>query len=400
MEQKAEKRNIRRIAAVGMVLVIAAALLLGSAPAQAAGGLVMSTDYPGVTAKAGEEVAFPLELDSTTGASLNTALSVASLPEGWTGYFEGNGSQISRVFVKGNDAGGESAAATFHLTIPEDTPEGTYDVLLTGDAGSGAADTLQLQINVSAEEVAQGQFVSQYSELQGPASATFNFSATLSNNSGSEQAYSLAAQAPEGWQVTFAPSGESSQIASLTLGAGESQGLDISVTPAANVTAGEYTIPCIAASGGETLTAELKVIITGTYGLQVSTPSGNLSVDSYAGSETAVTLSITNTSSAELQNVALTSTAPDGWSVRFDSAAIDSIPAGETREVTAYITSSTDALSGDYVTQITATANETTASAEFRVAVKTQTVWGIVGAVIIVILAYAVYRIFRKYGRR
>lgn len=101
MEQKAEKRNIRRIAAVGMVLVIAAALLLGSAPAQAAGGLVMSTDYPGVTAKAGEEVAFPLELDSTTGASLNTALSVASLPEGWTGYFEGNGSQISRVFVKG-----------------------------------------------------------------------------------------------------------------------------------------------------------------------------------------------------------------------------------------------------------------------------------------------------------
>ena len=51
MEQKAEKRNIRRIAAVGMVLVIAAALLLGSAPAQAAGGLVMSTDYPGVTAR-------------------------------------------------------------------------------------------------------------------------------------------------------------------------------------------------------------------------------------------------------------------------------------------------------------------------------------------------------------
>lgn len=97
---------------------------------------------------------------------------------------------------------------------------------------------------------------------------------TLINNRSSAQSYSLSAEAPSGWQVSFTPSGESTKVASLEVEAMTSQGLTVSVIPPDNVEAGEYTIPCRAISAGDSLSTELKVTITGTYVLELSTPSG------------------------------------------------------------------------------------------------------------------------------
>ncbi len=389
----------------GIALFFAAALCLAFLPlggvARADNGLELSTAYPGVTVKAGETVNFDLNLTNTAGLPLDAALS-ATLPDGWEGYFEGNGSEISRVHVPAAAEGAEQAPATakYNLTVPADVQDGTYKVSLKADAGAGVTDTLDLELQVSAAERAQGKFTSQYPELQGPASATFGFTVNLSNNSGTDKSYSLAAQAPEGWQVSFKPSGETNQIASLTVPAGKSQALDVSVTPPANVTAGEYTIPCAAVSADEALTVDLKVIITGTYSMTLSTPSGLLSVDAYADRESPVTLSVTNTGSADLKDVTLTSTAPANWEVRFDTKAIELLPAGKTMEVSAYIKPSANVISGDYATSITASADETKATADFRVAVKTRTAWGVVGVIIIAALVIGLVYVFRKFGRR
>ena len=64
------------------------------------------------------------------------------------------------------------------------------------------------------------------------------------------------------------------------------------------------------------------------------------------------------------------------------------------------ITPSADAMTGDYVTSITASTAETTSTADFRVSVKTSSLWGIAGVLIIVALAAGIGYVFRKYGRR
>ena len=368
---------------------------------EAAGeGILMSTAYPGITALAGETVSFDLDFASLDGEAYDAALSVESIPEGWEGYFQGGDSQINKVHIDEESALTDSALASFSLTIPETAEEGEYAIELGADAGEGVQSALSLEVEVGQVEVGQSSFTSEYPEQQGATGTTFTFEMTLVNNKSTEQSYSLSAETPSGWQATFTPSGESTNVASLSVEAGSSQGVTVTVTPPQGVETGDYTIPCSATSAEDSLSADLQVTITGTYGVDLSTPTGNLSLDAQANREKALTLSITNTGNVDLTNLNLTSSAPTDWEVRFDESTIDTLEAGATKEITAYITPNQDAITGDYVTTITLSNDEVSDTAEFRVSVQTSTTWGVVAVCIVVVLVLALAFIFKKYGRR
>lgn len=380
---------------------MAAAMILQAVPAYAAeSGIDMSTDYPGIMAKAGETINFPLDFLSLDGEGYDIALSAVSLPEEWNGYFKGGNSQISKIHVNGTADGETDSPASFSLTVPDDAEEGVYQVELKADAGSGNTDTLGLEITVNEEETGQSNFTSEYPEQQGAAGTTFNFDTTIVNNRGTNQSYSLSAETPQGWQVTFTPSDDSSNVASMEVEAGSSKGLKVTVTPPENVEKGDYTIPCTAVSSSDKLSTELKVSITGTYDVGLSTPNGLLSFDSYANKESSVTLSVTNSGNVELNNLNLTSSAPTDWEVAFSESTIDTLEPGATKEITATVKPGDNAITGDYVTTVTISNENTSASADFRVSVKTSTTWGIAAAGIIVVLLAGLGFIFKKYGRR
>ena len=365
-------------------------------------GIDMSTDYPGVMVKPGETVSFPLDFTSMDGEGYDVDLSAASLPENWTGYFRGDNKEITRIHVKGAataDAD-ESTDAQFSLSVPEEIEEGTYEVALEADAGKGGSDTLELEVTVSQEESGQSDFTSEYPQQQGVSGTSFSFETTIVNNRSTNQTYSLSADAPDGWQVTFTPSGESANVASLSVDAGGSQVMTVGVLPPENVEKGEYTIPCAAVSANDTLALDLTVEVTGTYALTLSTPDGRLSFDAYENKEASVTLNVTNTGNVDLTNLNLTSSAPTDWEVTFSESTIDTLEAGATKEVTAYVTPCENAVTGDYVTSISASNSETSASADFRVSVKTSTTWGIAAIGVIVVLVLGLGFIFKKYGRR
>ena len=69
-------------------------------------------------------------------------------------------------------------------------------------------------------------------------------------------------------------------------------------------------------------------------------------------------------------------------------------------ETTAYVTPGENAMSGDYLTTITAADSNTSDAVEFRVTVKTETTWGIVGVAAIVLLAIIIFAVMRRFGRR
>ena len=365
--------------------------------AKAAGGIELSTAYPGIMVKAGEAVSVNLDLENTSGSSFDASLSAVSMPEGWEGYFSGGGKQISKVHA----ANGETVTGvTFQLTIPKDAAEGTYQVQLNAAADSGISDTAGLEFTISENEYGQSSFTTEYPSQEGPSGTTFTFNTTLVNNGADTQSYSLSAQAPSGWQVSFKPSGESTQIAAIDIDSAGTQGIGVTVVPPANVEAGEYAIPITAVSSKETMNLDLNVKITETYGLEVTTPTGLLSMDTSAGKDSAVTLNVINHSNVTLENISLTSSAPAGWTVEFDNSTIESLDPGATKEVVAHITPSEDAMTGDYVTSISASVAETSGSAEFRVTVKTATIWGIVAIGIIAALIAGLGYVFKKYGRR
>ncbi len=398
---------LRRKACAGLAAAATAAMLTGSAPVYAAGGIDMSTDYPGIMVKAGETVTFPLDFSSLDGAGYDISLSADSLPENWTGYFKGSKSQVTKVHIDGAASAGDTAVvsteedlADFSLSVPAEAEEGVYQVALKADAGSGNTDTLELEVTVTAEEIGESNFTSEYPEQQGASGTSFSFDTTIVNNRGTNQSYSLSSEAPEGWQVTFTPSGESTNVASIDVDADASQGITVNVVPPENVEKGDYSIPLTAVSANDTLKNELTVSITGTYSVTMSTSDGRLSCDAYANKETAVTLNITNNGNVDLTNLNLSSSAPTDWEVRFSEATIDTLEAGASKEITAYIKPCENSVTGDYVTSLSVASSEASANADFRVSVKTSTTWGIAAIGIIAVLVIGLGFIFKKYGRR
>lgn len=115
-----------------------------------------------------------------------------------------------------------------------------------------------------------------------------------------------------------------------------------------------------------------------------------------------MTLNITNTGNVDLENVTLNSSLPTGWTVTYNTEnnMIPSIPAGSTTEVIAHVKPSSEAITGDYVNTFTASCEQTKSNADFRVSVKTTTIWGVVAVVIILCTAGGLGYVFRKYGRR
>jgi uncharacterized membrane protein len=389
-----------------MAAVMMAAMLSGSAvPVSAAeSGIDMSTEYSGVTVKAGGTISFSLDFASLDGEGHDIALSVESMPDEWSGYFKGGSNEVTRVHINGS--GDEEASsitsglATFSLTVPDEATEGTYTVELKADAGSGDTDVLELEISVNEQEAGQSTFSSEYPEQEGASGTVFSFDTTIVNNRSTAQSYALSAQTPEGWQVKFTPSGESTNVVSVEVEAGSSLGMTITVTPTEMVEKGEYTIPVSAISSEDSLSEELAVNITGTYDVQLSTSDGRLSCDAYANKGTNITLTVTNNGNVDLENLNLQSSVSTGWDVEFSESTIELLEAGASKEITATVTPSDNVITGDYVAVLSISNDLTSDSAEFRVTVKTTTTWGIVAIAIIVVLVLGLAGIFKKYGRR
>ncbi len=383
-----------------LALVLTLTPLAGYRSAYADGGLTLYTTYPGVTVSPGQEFTFDLVVKNESGVPQNVALSLSQLPEGWTARFTGSGKPVSRVFVD-NDEDNNTSKVSLVVEVPDDAPEGVQSIVATATGQNGAVSSLHLDLNVSTQGYTQDTLTAQYQELAGSSTSTFNFSMTLKNNSGDQQGYSLAApEVPQGWQVKFTTSG-TQQISSVNLDAGRSETITVGVTPPVDVEPGKYVIPVTATSTGAPLRLDFAVYIIGTYEMKLSTPTGLLSVDAVAGQGSTVTLNIENTGNADLSNITLTAkSTPANWSVTFDKDTIETLPAGQSVQVAATIKPAKDAVTGDYVVSIQAKSTLASSQADFRVTVKTSTIWGIVGIVIIAAVVVALVLVFRKFGRR
>ncbi len=379
-------RKVKKLAVIFFILCF-----ILCETAYAANALVLYTPYPGISAQPGSNITFPL----TVRGSGFVDLEVSSVPSGWTAGIYGDGMRIHRVYVPSDDA----SEAELRVKIPSDAKSGSYSLSVKA-SGAGGTANLPLSIRIDDDAGGADKIEVQYPSLSGPDTASFSFRGTLYNNSGRPRFYSLGADAPEGWQVSFKPAYQSNQITSLSLEAGKSQDLDIIVQPPKGVKAGKYTITAAAVYGSEVAKAELEVVISGTYRLELSTPSGRLNQDLTAGKKGALTLELENSGSANLQGINLSATAPSGWTVTFEPNTIEMLKSGEKKQVTAFITPSAKAIAGDYMVTINATAAETSDSADIRTTIHTSTLWGLVGVVIIIGVVAWVVTTFRKYGRR
>lgn len=391
------KKPGRLMVFLGTMIFAMLLFLMNGYSVKAADGLELYTESSGVNTKAGESLSFNLYAANSAQQESDVELSIETIPEGFSGFFKKGSYEVSRVHVS---QGSKDAVAVFQVTVPREAQEGKHTIVLKAVSDSGQTDTLSIDLNVSELESGESNFTVEYPEQEGVSGTAFSYTTTIANNTLTDQTYNFSNNAPSGWQVSFKSSSDSTQVSSIDVESGSSTGITITVTPPEKVEAGEYEIKCSATSAKESLETTLKVKILGTYALELSTSDGRLSLDANANRESAVTLRITNSGNIDLENVNLSAQTPEEWDVSFEESSIDLLEAGASRDVKAYITPSKNALNGDYITYITAGTSDQSAMAQFRITVKTQTVWGVFALLIIAAVLAGLWYVVKKYGRR
>jgi uncharacterized membrane protein len=172
------------------------------------------------------------------------------------------------------------------------------------------------------------------------------------------------------------------------------------VRPPSTVGAGSFPVTVKASSEDASADAKVALEIAGQPRLSLAGRDGLVSSRAEAGKETSIPILITNTGTAPADEIELTSTAPSGWKIVFEPKTVDRIPPGQNKEVQALVTPPEKAVAGDYAPTLNVASRGETASQQFRVAVSTSTMWGIVGAGIIAIALLIMVGAVARFGRR
>lgn len=351
------------------------------------------TPYTGVSASPGDTIEYTVGVINNGSSIKNMSFSLEDLPEGWTYQLSADAREIQELSVRGDS----EETINLVITVPGDVEQEDYRFNLVATDESGKS-SLQFLVRITESGASVSDFTTEQANLQGHADSQFTYTATLRNRTASQKNYALSSKAGAGWGVVFKSGGDS--VSSIALEPNESKDITIEVTPPENVEEGTFEIPIQAQAGDVTAELTLEAVITGSYGMELTTPNGNLSTDITAGDDKVIDLVVKNTGTAPLVDINLSAQTPPNWETEFDKSTIAQLEPGQSETVKVKVTASDEAIAGDYVATFSATSAETSANATFRISVETSTLWGIVAVLIILIVIAGLYYIVKKYGRR
>ena len=363
---------------------------LSSHLALAADGVTLFTPYTKISVPPGESIDYVIDVINKSDEIKTVELSLTGLPKGWNYILKSSIWNVGQISI----LPGGKQSISLKVEVPLQINKGIYRFRVI----AGGFDSLPLTIIVSEQGIFKTEFTAQQSNMEGHSAAFFTFNTDLKNRTADKQLYALMANAPRGWTVTFKSNYQ--QVTSVNIDANGTQAITVEVKPPAQVEAGKYKIPVSATTSTTSANLELEAVITGSYKMELTTPTGLLSTSITAGDEKRLELSIRNTGSSVLNDIKLEFSAPVNWDVTFDPKNVTSLQPGKEAKVFATIKASRKAIAGDYVTEIESKTPEVSSKISFRISVETPMLWGWIGVLIIIAGLGSVYYLFRKYGRR
>jgi len=353
------------------------------------GSASLYTTYTRVAVPPGQTVDYSIELINRSGATSNDEISVTGLPEGWKYSLVSGAYTPKRMAV----LNGERKSLSLKVDVPFQVNKGTYRFYVR--AGSS---TLELIIDVTEEGSNETEFSTTQANMQGNANSTFTYRASLKNRTAQKQLYALMSDAPRGWTVTFNVEGRT--VTSVEMESNTSKDIQVDLKPSSQIGAGSYKVPVRAVTGAISAGLELEAVVTGSFELNFSTPTGLISDKLNAGGRRKIQVVVRNTGSSELSTIQLKSQAPSKWEVTYDPTQIDKLAPGAEAIAYATIRSDRRAIPGDYVVNLEAQTPETSSKIALRMTVKTPAIWGWLGFIVILAAFGGVVYLFRKFGRR
>ncbi len=393
-----------------IMLLVILAVVLGYGPGFAAGknddrpdrAIFMAAEYPGVEVPLDENVSMDIIFHNKGKRDENMSVRVVEIPDGWKAKIKSYRYTVTGIHVPG----GEDKSLTFDAEPGKAVKSGEYRFRIEAQTEDGKfkMDQSILVIVSGAAETSDEdrgvKLTTSYPVIRGPSDGTFEFSVDVDSKLDKDAIFDLFANGPKGWDINFKPAYESKYITSLRLKSNQNQSIAVEVKPALMADAGEYPINIRVSSGEAKGEVQLAVVLTGTYDLEVGTPSGLLSLDARQGKPANMSFYVKNTGSATNQGIKFLSFKPENWEVEFKPESIDIIEPGDLKQVELIITPYEEALVGDYSINVNVEGEKASEIIEFRTTVKASAAWGWIGIGIIVVVIAGLFGVFRWLGRR
>ncbi len=389
------------VVVLALVLVMLSSLQVWAKQDRPQRMLTFAAEYPGVVVGPEDDVSMDLIVHNKGKKDETVFVWVESKPADWKVRIKTYRYDITGVHVPG----GEDKMLTFEASHEKKIAPGDYVFRI----GARSEDRhfkfiRQIKVKVTADKKSQGSkgivLTTSYPVLRGPSDAKFEFSIEVESQLDDDAIFDLFAKGPDGWELNFKPAYESKYISSLRLKARQSSSVALEVKPAPGAKAGQYPITVNVSSGAAKAKAELTVVLTGTYKLDVGTVDGLLSLTAKRGQEANLSFFVKNTGSAPNNKIEFLSFKPENWKVKFKPEKIDTLAPGELKQVEVLITPYEDALVGDYAVDLRVEGEKVSKPLSLRVTVKASAAWGWIGIAIIVLVVLGLTALFRKFGRR
>ena len=382
--------------AIGLLFALAAPAFAADTTPGHPKGLWLTTDYPSVTARAGDSTTVKIKLQNYSLPPQRVALSIDGVPQGWTATILGGGAPITAAMPATDD----NVQISLRLDIPAGVKSGTQTVTLRAK-GPDANVALPIDVSIGQLLPAKLVFKAKNPSLIGTAKTAFEFQFNVANQSDRDLTVKFAARAPQGFQTAFQEAYGSQDIASIPIEAGKDKDLKVKVTPPSDTKAGNYPVAVQVQAEDTTADGQMVMQITGQPQLKLTGENGRLSTTATAGTASPVSLTLSNDGSAPAKDIALTSSPPTDWKVSFQPDKVAQLAPGQKIDVQAQLTPSSKAIAGDYMTTFSANGTDSaSSSADIRVTVSTSTMWGIIGVAIVAIALLIAVGAVARFGRR
>lgn len=361
-------------------------------------GVWFTTNFPELTVKPGETGSISLQLKNEGLPPQRFSLELKGVPEGWEAILKGSGREVSSAMVIPN----ASQSITLEVTPSADAPPDSTETVEVIATSGGQSYSLPIDVRLTeAEVVADGLSLStELPALRGTARSTFSFKVQVKNEGPEEGLFNFSASAPQGFQTRFKRGYGSEEITGLPIAAGATETITLDVIPSRAVSTGKYKVGFTAAGEGLSASTELDIEVSGEPAITIVGPGERLSGEAVAGEETSFKFTLANTGSAAATDLEMSGTAPTGWKIEFDTEELPPIAPNGLADVTAKITPSAQAVAGDYIVNVRTSGETVSEAVQFRVTVKTSSLWGAIGLGVIAVAVLVLVAAIMRYGRR
>jgi uncharacterized membrane protein len=357
-----------------------------------AGEISLSCTYPGMDVYPSDSFSFTVALKNSYYHTETFNLNVDT-PSSWNLSVKNDqGEKINSVTL--------GAEETKSLMVVGDVPgtstSGKYNFTLKASANG---ESSELPLSVTINKVSAGlTLTSKYPSQVISLGTTVVYPITI-KNPGTKQLMTLSVEGvPSGWKALFLTS-DDTQINSMLIDADSSESVRLEVTPSLSSSKANYFFTVKVDGEYSSGEIELKANISGSYGMSMSVES--LYEETNAGSAFTETMVLTNTGYSPLNNVELSLTYPDGWTVTASPIKVTTLESNSKTTFILMVTAPSGTAAQDYLVQVTAVSDEVSTSQQsIRVTVNVESSWSIYGIVLLLLAAGGFALLYKKIRRR